>query len=86
MEPTPSNLLDEVRDTLRLHHDSIRGKRHPNEMGYPKSKPSSHLAGGADGMIAVEDRFEVLGVLLADGTQHVLNDAAHGERDDEPAA
>ena len=47
--------------------------------------PRAHPAGGADGMIAVEDRLEALGVLLADGIQHVLNDAAHVERDDEPA-
>ena len=57
MESTPKKLLDQVRDTLRLKHystenayvDWIRrfilfhGKRHPNEMGHPKSKPSSPI-------------------------------------------
>ena len=48
--------------------------------------PGAHLAGGADRMVAVEDRLEALAVFLADGIQDMLNDAAHVERDDESAA
>ena len=55
MEPAPKKLLDQVRDTLRLKHYSIRteeayvdwirrfilfhGKRHPNEMGAAEACP-----------------------------------------------
>jgi len=48
--------------------------------------PGTHLAGGTDGMIAVKDRLKALGVFLADGVQHVLDDTAHVEGDDEAAA
>jgi len=40
-----------------------------------------HLARGTDGVVAVEDRLQTLGVFLADGVQHVLDDAAHVEGD-----